>query len=65
MLCAPRLLGAGTTHRPCRSGVGRGGAVPVARPRPIEAENIFEGKTFGVGDGSLRNPGYWKYLTNP
>ena len=31
----------------------------------IEAENIFQGKTFGVGDGSLRNPGYWKYLTNP
>ncbi|MBC3843735.1 histidine phosphatase family protein [Streptacidiphilus sp. 4-A2] len=33
--------------------------------RLIEAENIFQGKTFGVGDGSLRNPGYWKYLTNP
>ena len=33
--------------------------------RLIEAENVFEGKTFGVGDGSLRNPGYWKYLTNP
>ncbi len=31
----------------------------------IEADNIFQGKTFGVGDGSLRNPGYWKYLTNP
>jgi broad specificity phosphatase PhoE len=31
----------------------------------IEAENIFQGKTFGVGDGSLRNPGFWKYLTNP
>ncbi|MFI9328142.1 histidine phosphatase family protein [Kitasatospora sp. NPDC052868] len=33
--------------------------------RLIEADNIFQGKTFGVGDGSLRNPGYWKYLTNP
>ena len=33
--------------------------------RLIEAANIFEGKTFGVGDGSLRNPQYWKYLTNP
>jgi broad specificity phosphatase PhoE len=33
--------------------------------RLIEAENIFQGKTFGVGDGSLKNPGYWKYLTNP
>jgi broad specificity phosphatase PhoE len=33
--------------------------------RLIEAANIFQGKTFGVGDGSLRNPGYWKHLTNP
>ncbi|MFC8450313.1 histidine phosphatase family protein [Kitasatospora sp. NPDC057223] len=33
--------------------------------RLIEADNIFQGKTFGVGDGSLRNPGYWRYLTNP
>ncbi|MYV99070.1 histidine phosphatase family protein [Streptomyces sp. SID3343] len=33
--------------------------------RLIEAENIFQGKTFGVGDGSLRNPGHWKHLTNP
>lgn len=31
----------------------------------IEADNIFQGKTFGVGDGSLRNPAYWRYLTNP
>ncbi|MET7297898.1 histidine phosphatase family protein [Embleya sp. NPDC005575] len=33
--------------------------------RLIEAENIFQGKTFGVGDGSLRNPTHWKHLTNP
>jgi broad specificity phosphatase PhoE len=33
--------------------------------RLLESANIFEGKTFGVGDGSLRNPAYWKYLTNP
>jgi len=33
--------------------------------RLIEAENVFEGKTFGVGDGSLRRPQYWKYLRNP
>ncbi|MFF2045992.1 histidine phosphatase family protein [Kitasatospora sp. NPDC058170] len=33
--------------------------------RLIEADNIFQGKTFGVGDGSLRNPGYWKHLANP
>ncbi|MFI9026779.1 histidine phosphatase family protein [Streptomyces sp. NPDC053560] len=34
-------------------------------PRLIEAGNIFEGKTFGVGDGALKRPGNWKYLTNP
>ncbi|WTW96735.1 histidine phosphatase family protein [Streptomycetaceae bacterium NBC_01309] len=33
--------------------------------RLIEAANIFEGKTFGVGDGSLRKPEYWRYLRNP
>ncbi|MEU1163982.1 histidine phosphatase family protein [Streptomyces sp. NPDC005921] len=33
--------------------------------RLIEAENIFQGKTFGVGDGALKNPGNWKYLVNP
>ena len=33
--------------------------------RLIEAENVFEGKTFGFGDGSLRRPEYWKYLRNP
>ncbi|OIV39001.1 hypothetical protein BIV57_02525 [Mangrovactinospora gilvigrisea] len=33
--------------------------------RLIEAANIFEGKTFGVGDGSLRKPEYWRHLVNP
>lgn len=33
--------------------------------RLIEAENIFQGKTFGVGDGALRKPGNWRHLTNP
>jgi broad specificity phosphatase PhoE len=33
--------------------------------RLIEAENVFAGKTFGVGDGALRKPANWKYLTNP
>jgi broad specificity phosphatase PhoE len=33
--------------------------------RLIEAANVFEGKTFGVGDGALRKPANWKYLTNP
>lgn len=33
--------------------------------RIIEAGNHFEGKTFGVGDGSLRHPEHWPYLRNP
>ena len=31
----------------------------------IEAANHFEGRTFGVGDGSLRHPEHWPYLRNP
>ena len=34
-------------------------------PRLLEAENVFQGKTFGVGDGALRTPANWKHLTNP
>ncbi len=33
--------------------------------RIIEAGNYFEGKTFGVGDGSLRRPQHWPRLINP
>jgi len=33
--------------------------------RLIEAGNVFEGKTFGVGDGSLRRPALWVHLRNP
>ena len=33
--------------------------------RLIEAANVFAGKKFGVGDGALRKPANWKYLTNP
>ncbi|MFJ6571633.1 histidine phosphatase family protein [Streptomyces sp. NPDC091292] len=33
--------------------------------RLIEAGNVFQGKTFGVGDGALRSPGNWKHLVNP
>ncbi|MEV6108156.1 histidine phosphatase family protein [Streptomyces sp. NPDC051940] len=49
-------------------------AAPVAKShgldiatdeRLIEAGNVFEGKTFGVGDGALRKPGNWRYFTNP
>ena len=31
----------------------------------IEAGNVFEGKTFGVGDGSLKRPAHWRHLWNP
>lgn len=33
--------------------------------RLIEAENAFQGKPFGVGDGALRRPGNWRHLRNP
>ena len=33
--------------------------------RLIEAGNVFEGLTFGVGDGSLRRPSHWRHLVNP
>ncbi|MBC7374197.1 MAG: histidine phosphatase family protein [Frankiales bacterium] len=33
--------------------------------RLLESENHFEGKTFGVGDGALKNPQHWPYLRNP
>jgi broad specificity phosphatase PhoE len=36
-----------------------------ADERLIEAGNVFQGKTFGVGDGALRHPSNWKHLLNP
>ena len=33
--------------------------------RLIESSNFFEGKTFGVGDGSLARPATWWQLRNP
>ncbi len=41
------------------------GLDPVVDERVIEAANVFEGLTFGVGDGSLRRPTHWKHLWNP
>ena len=38
---------------------------PVIDERLIEPWNHFEGMTFGVGDGSLRQPRHWPYLMNP
>lgn len=40
--------------------------LPIATDqRLLESENIFEGKTFGVGDGALRRPEHWPHLRNP
>lgn len=33
--------------------------------RLIEADNVFQGLTFGVGDGSLLRPSHWRHLLNP
>jgi broad specificity phosphatase PhoE len=33
--------------------------------RLVEADNYFEGMTFGFGDGSLRHPRHWPKLRNP
>jgi broad specificity phosphatase PhoE len=37
----------------------------VVDERLIEPWNHFEGMTFGVGDGSLRQPRHWMHLRNP
>lgn len=37
----------------------------VTDDRVIEAANVFEGLTIGVGEGSLRYPRHWKHLRNP
>jgi broad specificity phosphatase PhoE len=41
------------------------GLTPVIDDRLIEPWNHFEGMTFGVGDGSLRQPRHWPKLVNP
>jgi broad specificity phosphatase PhoE len=37
----------------------------VTDERLIESWNHFEGKAFGVGDGSMLHPRCWRYLWNP
>ncbi|WP_193612920.1 histidine phosphatase family protein [Nocardioides lijunqiniae] len=37
----------------------------VTDERIIESTNVFEGKRFGEGDGTLKNPRNWRYLYNP
>jgi broad specificity phosphatase PhoE len=41
------------------------GLEAVVDERLIEPWNHFEGKRFGVGDGSLRRPEHWMHLRNP
>jgi len=33
--------------------------------RVVESTNVFQGETFGVGDGALRRPSAWRHLWNP
>ena len=59
---ASPLQRAQETATPIASAFG----LPIAADeRLLEAENHFEGMTFGVGDGSLRRPAHWRYLWNP
>lgn len=41
------------------------GLTVVTDERVIEAGNVFEGLTFGVGDGSMRHVRHWRHLRNP
>lgn len=59
---ASPLQRAQETAAPIAAAFGLGTATDE---RLIEAANHFEGRTFGVGDGSLRRPAHWPYLWNP
>ena len=43
----------------------RFGLAVMLDDRLLEAANLFEGRTFGMGDGSLRHPEIWWQLRNP
>jgi len=46
--------------------IAKAHGLPVAIDgRLIEAENVFQGRRFGVGDGALRHPANWRHLRNP
>ncbi|HEU0102247.1 MAG TPA: histidine phosphatase family protein [Mycobacteriales bacterium] len=59
---ASPLQRAQETARPISEVFGLGIATDE---RLIESANVFEGMTFGVGDGALRRPANWQHLTNP
>ena len=61
-LVASPLERAQQTAQPISAALG----LPIATDeRLIEAGNSFEGKTFGVGDGSMKHPENWWRLRNP
>ncbi len=37
----------------------------VTDERVIESTNVFEGQSFGMGDGVLKKPSAWRHLWNP
>jgi broad specificity phosphatase PhoE len=41
------------------------GLTPAVDDRLIEPRNHFEGMTFDIGGGALRQPRHWRYLVNP
>ena len=53
---------AGQTAAPTATRLGLG---VETDERLIEASNVFEGLTFGRGDGSLRQLRHWRHLRNP
>jgi broad specificity phosphatase PhoE len=44
---------------------GRLGLPVLLDERLIESDNVFEGRSVGVGDGALRSPRAWWHLRNP
>jgi len=61
-VCASPLERAQETAAPIATAHGLDVATDA---RLIEADNVFQGKTFGVGDGALKRPENWKHLVNP
>lgn len=61
LLCSP-LERARETAAPVAAQFG---LEVVVDERLIEPANHFEGRVFGVGDGSLKSPAAWRYLWNP
>ncbi len=61
-VCASPLERAQETAEP----IAKAHGLDIATDRRlIEAENVFQGKTFGIGDGALRRPANWKHVVNP